>query len=88
MRKQLISFAQVIKFCKISSARGVLTPTPLHNRAIATQKACITNKNMCKAGKLDLLAIFIISRRFAHQFKWASSGQVSEYRLPWGSPLE
>jgi len=26
MRKQLISFAQVIKFCKISSSRGCLTP--------------------------------------------------------------
>jgi len=26
MRKQLISFAQVIKFCKISSSRGGLTP--------------------------------------------------------------
>ena len=29
MRKQLISFAQVVKYCKISSARGGLTPIPL-----------------------------------------------------------
>jgi len=28
-----------------------------------------------QADKLALLAIFIISRRFAHLFKWASSGQ-------------
>jgi len=28
-----------------------------------------------QADKLDLPAIFIISRRFAHLFKWASSGQ-------------
>jgi len=26
MRKQLISFAQVIKFCKISSSRGGFNP--------------------------------------------------------------
>jgi len=26
MRKQLISFAQVIKFCKISRSRGVFNP--------------------------------------------------------------
>jgi len=30
MQKQVISFAQVINFCKISSARGVFNPeTPL-----------------------------------------------------------
>jgi len=29
MRKQLTSVAQVIKFCKISTSRGGLTPTPL-----------------------------------------------------------
>ena len=29
MRKQLISFAQVMKFCKRSCSRGVFTPTPL-----------------------------------------------------------
>jgi len=29
--------------------------------------------------KLDLLAIFIISQRFAHLFKWASSGQSLPY---------
>jgi len=29
MRKYLISFAQVINFCKISSSRGGLTSTPL-----------------------------------------------------------
>ena len=29
MRKQLISFAQVIKFCKISSSRGLFNPPPL-----------------------------------------------------------
>jgi len=28
-----------------------------------------------QADKLDLLAIFIINRRFAHLFKWASLGQ-------------
>ena len=28
-----------------------------------------------QADKLDLLAIFIISRRFAHLYKWASPGQ-------------
>jgi len=28
-----------------------------------------------QADKLVLLAIFIISRRFAHLFKWVSSGQ-------------
>jgi len=28
MRKQLVSFAQVMKFCKTSSSKGVLTPTP------------------------------------------------------------
>jgi len=28
-----------------------------------------------QADKLVLLAIFIISRRFDHLFKWASSGQ-------------
>jgi len=28
-----------------------------------------------QADKLDLLAIFIFSRHFAHLFKWASSGQ-------------
>jgi len=29
MRKQLILFAQVIKFCKISSSRGGVNPNPL-----------------------------------------------------------
>jgi len=29
MRKQLISFVQVIKFCKISSSRGGFHPNPL-----------------------------------------------------------
>jgi len=29
MRKQLFSFAQVIKFFEISSSRGFLTPPPL-----------------------------------------------------------
>jgi len=28
MRKQLISFAQVIRFCKISSSWGGVNPTP------------------------------------------------------------
>jgi len=28
MRKQLILFAQVIKFCKISSSRGGVNPNP------------------------------------------------------------
>jgi len=29
MRKQLISFAQVVKFSKISSSRGGFNPNPL-----------------------------------------------------------
>jgi len=34
-----------------------------------------TYYNTYQADKLDLLAIFIISRCFAQIFKWASSGQ-------------
>jgi len=34
-----------------------------------------------QADKLDLLAIFLISRRFVHLFKWASSEQLSQTHI-------
>jgi len=36
-----------------------------------------------QADKLDLLAIVIINRRFAHLFKWASSGQFALRKPTW-----
>ena len=44
--KQLISFAQVIKFCKISSSRGGLTPTPLCVRPCA--HGSISERDLCR----------------------------------------
>jgi len=38
MRKQLISFAQVIKFCKISRSRGFLTPKPPLRTPLAVRR--------------------------------------------------
>ena len=47
MRKQLISFAQVIKFCKISSSRGGFNPKPQTPLAHALALLCHLT---CSAG--------------------------------------
>jgi len=51
MRKHLISFAQVIKFCKISSSRGGFNPktTPLRTPLVSSD--CDgTNRNCYQCG--------------------------------------
>ena len=57
MRKQLTSFAQVIKFCKISSSRGVLAPTPPLRTPLITWQLGIGDKHFDGAEIVKWLSV-------------------------------